>query len=131
MLFQAVHLLCKAFLPAYSKCPDCDRTDSALRIQIKRSHTVHPVRQRSQNFPENGYILSSLFCSFSIFQIKCSDYICSWHVLAITSNCCSRVRSMNLTAYPDTRIVKFAYSGFSGCSIASRSLSTPNTLTFR
>ena len=55
----------------------------------------------------------------------------SWQVLAITSNCCSLVRSINLTAYPDTRIVKFAYSGFSGCSIASISLSVPNTFTFR
>ncbi len=56
---------------------------------------------------------------------------CSWHVLEITSNCCSLVKSMNLTAYPDTRIVKFAYSSFSGCSIASISFSIPNTFTFK
>ena len=58
-------------------------------------------------------------------------YILSWQVLAITSSCCSLVRSMNFTAYPDTRIVKFAYSSFSGCSIASISFSVPNTFTFR
>ena len=59
------------------------------------------------------------------------SYIVSWQVLAMTSSCCSLVRSMNFTAYPETRIVKFAYSGFSGCSIASFSFSMPNTLTFR
>ena len=64
-------------------------------------------------------------------ECKFGNYIRSWQVLAITSSCCSRVRSMNLTAYPDTRIVKFAYSGFSGCSIASISFSVPNTFTFR
>ena len=37
----------------------------------------------------------------------------------------------DIDAYPDTRIVKFAYSGFSGCSIASISFSVPNTFTFR
>lgn len=58
-------------------------------------------------------------------------YILSWHVREITSSCCSLVRSMNLTAYPDTRIVKFAYSSFSGCSIASMSFSLPNTFTLR
>ena len=58
-------------------------------------------------------------------------YILSWHVREITSSCCSLVRSMNLTAYPDTRIVKFAYSSFSGCSIASISFSLPNTFTLR
>lgn len=58
-------------------------------------------------------------------------YILSWHVREITSSCCSFVRSMNLTAYPDTRIVKFAYSSFSGCSIASMSFSLPNTFTLR
>ena len=31
----------------------------------------------------------------------------------------------------DTRIVKFAYSSFSGCSIASISFSLPNTFTLR
>ena len=41
-------------------------------------------------------------------------YILSWQVRAITSSCCSRVRSMNFTAYPETRMVKLAYSGFSG-----------------
>ena len=30
----------------------------------------------------------------------------------MTSNCCSCVRSINFTAYPDTLIVKFAYSSF-------------------
>ena len=55
----------------------------------------------------------------------------SWQVREITSSCCSLVKSMNLTAYPDTRIVKLAYSGFSGCSIASMSFSLPNTLTLR
>ena len=58
-------------------------------------------------------------------------YILSWHVREITSSCCSLVRSMNLTAYPDTLIVKFAYSSFSGCSIASMSFSLPNTFTLR
>ena len=58
-------------------------------------------------------------------------YILSWHVREITSSCCSLVRSINLTAYPDTRIVKFAYSSFSGCSIASMSFSLPNTFTLR
>ena len=54
-----------------------------------------------------------------------------WQVRLMTSSCCSRERSMNLTAYPLTRIVKLAYSGFSGCSIASTSFSVPNTFTFR
>lgn len=64
-------------------------------------------------------------------QAKIVTYLLAWNVLEITSNCCSLVRSINLTAYPDTRIVKFAYSGFSGCSIASSSFSLPNTFTFR
>ena len=58
-------------------------------------------------------------------------YIDLWQVLEITSICCSRVKSINLTAYPDTRIVKFAYSSFSGCSIASINFSVPNTFTFK
>src|SRR5699024_4867354 len=65
------------------------------------------------------------------FHYVPENYILSWQVLAITSSCCSLVRSMNFTAYPDTRIVKFAYSSFSGCSIASISFSVPNTFTFR
>ena len=59
------------------------------------------------------------------------NYIFSWKVRLITSICCSLVRSMNLTAYPDTRMVKLAYSGFSGWFIASMSFSRPNTLTLR
>ena len=62
---------------------------------------------------------------------KGRHYMRLWQVREITSSCCSRVRSMNFTAYPETRMVKFAYSGFSGCSIASMSFSVPKTLTLR
>lgn len=58
-------------------------------------------------------------------------YSTSWQVRAITSSCCSLVRLINLTAYPETRMVKLAYSGFSGCSIASFSFSIPKTFTFK
>ena len=67
---------------------------------------------------------AAVLCSFN-YQIT------PWQVLAITSNCCSRVRSINLTAYPETLIVKFWYSSFSGCSIQSMSFSVPNTFTFK
>ena len=46
----------------------------------------------------------------------------------VYANFTIRVSEINLTAYPDTRIVKLAYSGLSGFSIASRSLSLPNTV---
>ncbi len=74
-------------------------------------------------------ICRHLACTF--WNVGYFFYILSWHVREITSSCCSLVRSMNLTAYPDTRIVKFAYSSFSGCSIASMSFSLPNTFTLR
>lgn len=35
------------------------------------------------------------------------DYITCVNVLEITSCCCSRVRALNRTAYPETRIVRF------------------------
>ncbi len=76
-------------------------------------------------------IQASYWYSYLQNAVLRSYYILSWHVRAITSSCCSLVRSMNFTAYPDTRIVKFAYSSFSGCSIASISFSFPNTFTLR
>ena len=116
------HQLCSFCRLSYSRYPDYGRTGIASHSRLRRSHNAHPDRQPIQSFPANGHIL---------FLPRFPYYILSWQVLAITSSCCSLVRSINLTAYPDTRIVKFAYSSFSGCSIASISFSFPNTFTFR
>src|SRR3954464_9285419 len=51
-----------------------------------------------------------------------------WKVRFTTSSCCSRVSRTKCTAYPETRIVRLGY--FSGCSIASSSISRFSTFTF-
>src|SRR6185369_15751863 len=51
-----------------------------------------------------------------------------WNVRLITSICCSRVSRTKFTAYPETRMVRLGY--FSGCSIASISISRLSTFTF-
>ena len=94
-------------------CFELIRSIRSVGDSNKRFWTPPLMREMEGTFP----VL--LFYKFS----------CAWR--AITSSCCSRVRSMNFTAYPLTRMVKLAYSSFSGCSIASRSLSTPKTFTLR
>ncbi|STK22537.1 putative transporter [Escherichia coli] len=56
-------------------------------------------------------------------------YRLSVKVRAITSRCCSGVRELKRTAYPDTRMVSCGY--FSGCLTASSRVSRRRTFTFR
>src|SRR5699024_12539202 len=60
---------------------------------------------------------------------RSSDLRLSVKVRAITSRCCSGVRELKRTAYPDTRMVSCGY--FSGCLTASSRVSRRRTLTFR
>jgi len=107
--------------PLYAMAPRALRMGT-IRIALGARLTPYDKDKKTPLPSELGY---GVFCPYRM------AYKLAWHVLDITSICCSFVKSMNFTAYPDTRIVKFAYSSFSGCSIASISFSVPNTFTFR
>lgn len=66
-----------------------------LKYSIRRIFSKRDAIHEIKSLPKRGRLSLSL------------NYIACVNVLEITSCCCSRVRALNRTAYPETRIVRF------------------------